>query len=106
MKPNAILLNTMVNKVFLFLRSVFVGILILPVKFYQHAISPYTPASCRHIPTCSQYTIEALKVHGIIKGLYFSVKRISKCHPWGTHGFDPVPPPGAPLFKKKHSEKD
>ncbi len=68
-------------------------ILLLPVYFYKYAISPLTPASCRHIPTCSEYAVQAIKIHGPFKGLALAVKRISKCHPWGTHGPDPVPPP-------------
>lgn len=64
----------------------------MPIKLYQWFISPYLPNSCRHIPTCSAYTVEAIQVHGIFKGLWLGVKRLSKCHPWGTHGFDPVPP--------------
>ncbi len=67
-------------------------IAILPIQFYRYVISPYTPSSCRHIPTCSQYAIEALQVHGIFKGSILGIKRLSKCHPWGTEGFDPVPP--------------
>lgn len=61
------------------------------VRFYQVAISPYTPASCRYSPTCSSYTIEALKKHGVLKGSWLSVKRIVSCNPWGGSGFDPVP---------------
>ena len=64
---------------------------ILMIKFYQRAISPYFPATCRHQPTCSHYSIEALKTWGAIKGSILPVKRISKCHPWGTTGPDPVP---------------
>lgn len=66
--------------------------LMVPVYFYKYAISPMTPASCRHIPTCSEYAIEALKIHGPIKGIYLGTRRILRCHPWGTHGYDPVPP--------------
>lgn len=67
-------------------------ILLIPIYFYRFAISPLTPASCRHIPTCSQYGIQALKTHGPFKGLWLTIKRISRCHPWGTSGYDPVPP--------------
>jgi uncharacterized protein len=67
-------------------------LLLLPVYFYKYAISPFTPASCRHTPTCSEYTVQALKIHGPFKGLMLAIKRISKCHPWGTQGYDPVPP--------------
>ena len=64
---------------------------ILLVRFYQLMISPLLPPSCRHVPTCSQYTIEAIKEWGALKGTWLGVKRISKCRPGGTHGYDPVP---------------
>jgi len=64
---------------------------ILLIRFYQAAISPYTPAACRFSPTCSSYSLEALQVHGLLKGSWLSVKRIGKCHPWGDSGYDPVP---------------
>ncbi|MEZ7884682.1 MAG: membrane protein insertion efficiency factor YidD [Bacteroidales bacterium] len=65
--------------------------LILLIKFYQYGISPLKPPSCRFTPTCSHYSIEALKKHGPIKGLYLSIRRILRCHPWGGSGYDPVP---------------
>ena len=61
------------------------------VRFYQAAISPYTPSACRYSPTCSSYTLEALKKHGIFKGGWLAIKRIGSCHPWGGSGYDPVP---------------
>jgi putative membrane protein insertion efficiency factor len=64
---------------------------LLLIRFYQVAISPYTPASCRYSPTCSHYAIEALEIHGLFKGSWLAIKRISKCHPWGGNGYDPVP---------------
>ncbi len=64
---------------------------ILLIKFYQLVISPWFPSRCRFTPTCSQYAIEAFENHGPIKGFYLTLKRISKCHPWGSHGHDPVP---------------
>lgn len=66
-------------------------VFILLVRFYQLAISPLTPSSCRHAPTCSQYAIEAIKEWGAFKGLWLGLKRIGTCHPWGTSGYDPVP---------------
>ena len=66
-------------------------LLIAPIHFYRHFISLYTPPSCRYTPTCSQYAIEALRKHGPFKGLWLSVRRILRCHPWGGHGYDPVP---------------
>lgn len=65
--------------------------MVLLVKFYQRAISPYLPNSCRYVPTCSQYFIEAVKKYGPIKGGWLGVRRILRCHPWGGHGYDPVP---------------
>ncbi|MBU0476043.1 MAG: membrane protein insertion efficiency factor YidD [Bacteroidetes bacterium] len=64
---------------------------IMLVKFYQIFISPLFPSSCRYTPTCSQYTIEALQKHGLIKGGWLSLKRIVSCNPWGGSGHDPVP---------------
>ncbi|MDR3706283.1 MAG: membrane protein insertion efficiency factor YidD [Paludibacteraceae bacterium] len=66
-------------------------ILLLPIYFYQRAISPMLPSACRYTPTCSQYTIEAIKKYGPAKGLWLGIKRILRCHPWGGHGYDPVP---------------
>lgn len=66
-------------------------ILILPIRFYQTYISPLTPPSCRFTPTCSQYAVEALRKHGPFKGMYLAIRRILRCHPWGGHGYDPVP---------------
>ncbi|MCC8152992.1 MAG: membrane protein insertion efficiency factor YidD [Tannerellaceae bacterium] len=73
------------------MRKFFTFILLLPVYFYRTCISPFTPASCRYVPTCSQYAVEALKKYGPFKGLWLTVKRISRCHPWGGSGYDPVP---------------
>ncbi|HYG41163.1 MAG TPA: membrane protein insertion efficiency factor YidD [Cytophagales bacterium] len=61
------------------------------VRIYQVGISPYFPASCRYTPSCSQYTIDAMKEYGFFKGTWLGVKRISRCHPWGGKGYDPVP---------------
>ncbi|MCC8175898.1 MAG: membrane protein insertion efficiency factor YidD [Bacteroidales bacterium] len=66
-------------------------LLILPIRFYQLAISPMLPASCRYVPTCSQYAIEALQKYGALKGGWLAIKRICRCHPWGGSGYDPVP---------------
>jgi putative membrane protein insertion efficiency factor len=61
------------------------------VKLYQAVISPLMPQTCRHLPTCSEYTIEALRVFGPFKGTYLSIKRIISCRPGGSHGYDPLP---------------
>lgn len=61
------------------------------VKVYQYAISPLLGSNCRYQPTCSTYAIDAIKEWGPFKGGWMGLKRISKCHPWGGHGWDPVP---------------
>jgi uncharacterized protein len=66
-------------------------LLILLVRGYQRVLSPLKPPTCRFLPTCSSYTIEALQRHGVVKGGWFATKRICRCHPWGGHGYDPVP---------------
>ena len=65
--------------------------LIMLVRFYQLCLSPLKPPSCRFTPTCSLYALEALRKHGPIKGLYLTVRRLLRCHPWGGSGYDPVP---------------
>lgn len=64
---------------------------ILLIKIYQKIISPVLGPQCRFTPTCSNYALEALKKYGVFKGTWLAVKRISKCHPWGGKGYDPVP---------------
>lgn len=70
-------------------------ILIFPfvvlIRFYQYVISPAIGPKCRFTPTCSHYGVEALKKYGPVKGLWLTIKRVSKCHPWGGSGYDPVP---------------
>lgn len=74
-------------------------LLIMPIRFYQHAISPLLPPACRYTPTCSHYAVEAIQVHGPFKGLWLAMKRIGRCHPWGGSGYDPVPPKGPSNIK-------
>ena len=66
-------------------------IAIFPVLVYQYAISPLFPSSCRYTPTCSEYAKQAIMKHGFFKGGWLGIKRISRCHPWGGKGYDPVP---------------
>jgi putative membrane protein insertion efficiency factor len=65
--------------------------LIALIKLYQWIISPWIGPKCRYTPSCSQYALEALRKYGIFKGGWLALKRISRCHPWGGHGYDPVP---------------
>jgi len=73
------------------LRQFLIRLLIAPIHFYQHFISPLTPPSCRFTPTCSQYAVEAIRKHGPIKGLLLAIWRILRCNPWGGSGYDTVP---------------
>ena len=66
--------------------------LIAMVRLYRLAISPWTPAACRFSPSCSGYAIEALVEHGALRGSWLALLRITRCHPWGGFGADPVPP--------------
>jgi len=80
------------------MKTILSYIVLLPIRLYQWIISPLFPPTCRHTPTCSNYAVEAVKEWGAFKGLWLGTKRFSKCHPWGTTGYDPVP-------KKQHKEK-
>jgi putative membrane protein insertion efficiency factor len=66
------------------------GILIL-IRFYQNAVSPHFPASCRYVPSCSAYAYEAVRKHGAFRGMVLSIKRVLRCHPFHAGGYDPVP---------------
>ena len=66
-------------------------IFLIPIYFYRKCISPLLPPMCRYSPTCSAYALEAIKKHGPWKGTWLAAKRIFRCHPWGGHGYDPVP---------------
>ncbi len=65
-------------------------IIVYFIKFYQFSISPFIGSNCRFTPTCSDYAIRSLQEKGLIRGLFFSLKRLLKCHPWGGSGFDPI----------------
>ena len=69
------------------MRHVFIAL----VRLYQILVSPLLGSNCRFTPTCSAYSVEALQKHGAWKGGWLAIKRISRCHPWGGDGYDPVP---------------
>jgi putative membrane protein insertion efficiency factor len=74
------------------IRQIAILPLLLLIKIYQWIISPLLgPNKCRYQPTCSHFAIEALQKHGLLKGGFLATKRILSCHPWGGHGYDPVP---------------
>ncbi|MBO6517391.1 MAG: membrane protein insertion efficiency factor YidD [Bacteroidia bacterium] len=80
-------MKSLLNGFLKLISLVFIGL----IRFYQLVISPFLPNSCRYNPTCSQYGIEAFAKHGPFKGMWLTIKRIARCHPWGGHGHDPVP---------------
>ncbi|RMF24421.1 MAG: membrane protein insertion efficiency factor YidD [Bacteroidetes bacterium] len=66
-------------------------LVILPIRAYQVLLSPLLGPTCRYQPTCSHYMVQAIEEWGVIRGLWLGVRRIFRCHPWGGHGYDPVP---------------
>ena len=81
----------MISKIFKKAETYAVKFLLSFIKIYKLFLSPLLGNNCRYHPTCSSYAIEALENHGLIKGLYLSIKRVSKCHPLGGSGIDHVP---------------
>lgn len=79
-------------KIFAFCRNLLLEIALIFLKFYKNAISPFLPHACRFTPTCSEYMMQAIQIHGLFKGILLGVKRLLKCNPWGGNGYDPVPP--------------
>lgn len=68
------------------------SLLIALVRAYQYLLSPLLGPRCRYQPTCSEYAVQALREHGALRGGWLTVRRLSRCHPWGSSGYDPVPP--------------
>jgi putative membrane protein insertion efficiency factor len=73
------------------LRNIVILPFVLLIRFYQVAISPFTPTVCRFEPSCSNYSLQAFTKHGLLKGGWLTIKRIVSCNPWGKSGYDPVP---------------
>lgn len=71
-------------------------LIIIPIRFYQRAISPLRPPTCRFAPTCSQYAVESVQAHGAVRGLGYAIVRLLKCGPWHRGGVDRVKPPRGP----------
>jgi putative membrane protein insertion efficiency factor len=67
-------------------------LVLIPIYVYRYTLSPLIGRDCRFLPTCSQYTIEAIRTHGVWSGGILGIRRIGRCHPWGGDGHDPVPP--------------
>lgn len=76
-------------------------IFIAPIKFYKKFISPLLGNHCRYMPTCSEYMMQAIEIHGAVKGLILGIWRILRCNPWAKGGYDPVPPKGMWTNKTK-----
>ncbi|MDH4137713.1 MAG: membrane protein insertion efficiency factor YidD [Anaerolineae bacterium] len=69
------------------MKTVILGV----IKLYQRFLSPLLPPSCRFVPSCSHYACEAIEKHGLLKGGWLGIKRVSRCHPFNAGGYDPVP---------------
>tara|TARA_B100001750_G_C15334602_1_gene509085 strand:- start:164 stop:421 length:258 start_codon:yes stop_codon:yes gene_type:complete len=74
-----------------YINNFLITLLIFIIKAYQFFLSPLLKANCRYLPSCSEYSIIALREYGLVRGCYYSLKRILKCHPFGGDGYDPVP---------------
>jgi hypothetical protein len=66
-------------------------LVIVPLRLYQLLISPLLPPACRYFPSCSNYMLQAVRKHGAFRGTWLGLRRLCRCHPWGGHGYDPVP---------------
>ncbi len=76
------------------MRKILTAPLIILIQAYRYLLSPLLGSHCRYTPSCSQYSIEAIESHGVIKGLWLALKRVGSCHPWHEGGYDPVPGTG------------
>ena len=63
----------------------------LLIRAYRYLVSPLLGPTCRYSPSCSDYALEAIRLHGPLRGTWLGLRRVSRCHPWGGHGYDPVP---------------
>ncbi|MGE0120887.1 MAG: membrane protein insertion efficiency factor YidD [Dongiaceae bacterium] len=72
------------------------------IRLYQYGLSPVLPRTCRYLPTCSDYAREAIERHGAMRGGWLALRRLLRCHPWGGHGYDPVPDPVGPSCPHPH----
>ena len=66
-------------------------LVIIPVRIYQMTLSPLLPPACRYYPSCSNYMLQAVQKHGVIKGVLYGLRRLLRCAPWGSWGYDPIP---------------
>ena len=73
------------------MRATLRALLIAPIRLYQWTLSPLLGVNCRYAPSCSEYAAEAIATHGALRGVWLAMRRISRCHPWGGSGYDPVP---------------
>ena len=81
------------------MRTMAIGV----ISIYQRVLSPYWPSACRYTPTCSHYAQEAIETHGVLKGGWLALRRLSRCGPWGSNGYDPVPEPRHAHHDEKHA---
>jgi uncharacterized protein len=81
-------------------------VLIQLLRAYRFAISPLYGEVCRYYPSCSAYALEAVTVHGSVRGSWLAVRRVARCHPWAAGGVDPVPPARSPRHARRSARRD
>jgi len=74
------------------------------IRLYRAMLSPLLPPHCRYWPTCSEYALQAVRIHGPVKGGWYALRRIGRCHPWGGSGYDPVPGTGEHSHDVAHGD--
>ena len=80
------------------------GLVIGLIKLYQRTLSRVLPGACRYEPTCSEYAVQAVRIHGVLKGVWLGMRRVMRCHPFAAGGYDLVPPPPARRARSEYEE--
>ena len=80
------------------------GIAAAPIRLYQRVLSPALPQRCKYHPSCSAYALEAVRVHGSVRGSWLAARRVVRCHPWAAGGVDHVPPPRTRVAHPTHHQ--
>ncbi len=86
------------------LSNILAHVLVGLIRAYQYLLSPWLGPRCRYTPSCSAYAVEAIRIHGSIRGVWLAIKRVARCHPWANFGYDPVPTARVGRYRKSLPE--